>query len=37
MIEKGKKHECSSKESGYVCSMPEEAKEKETSGESVTK
>ena len=36
MIEKGKKLVCSSKECGFVCSMPEEAKEKETSGESVS-
>ena len=36
MIEKGKKLICSSKECGFVCSMPEEAKEKETSGESVS-
>ena len=37
MIEKGKKLVCSSKECGFVCSMPEDAKEKETSGESVSK
>ena len=37
MIEKGKKLVCSSKECGFVCSMPEYAKEKETSGESVSK
>ena len=37
MIEKGKKLVCSSKECGVVCSMPEDAKEKETSGESVSK
>ena len=37
MIEKGKKLVCSSKECGLVCSMPEDAKEKETSGESVSK
>ena len=30
MIEKGKKLVCSSKECGFVCSMPEDAKEKET-------
>lgn len=36
MIEKGKKIVCSNKECGFVCSMPEEAKEKETSGESVS-
>ena len=36
MIEKGKKLVCSNKECGFVCSMPEEAKEKETSGESVS-
>mgnify|MGYP002230016893 CR=1 FL=1 len=28
MIEKGKKLVCSSKECGFVCSMPEDAKEK---------
>ena len=37
MIEKGKKLVCSSKECGFVCSMPEDAKEEETSGESVSK
>ena len=37
MIEKGKKLVCSSKECGFVCSMPKDAKEKETSGESVSK
>ena len=37
MIEKGKKLVCSSKECGFVCSMPEVAKDKETSGESVSK
>lgn len=37
MIEKGKKLVCSSKECGFVCSMPEDAKENETSGESVSK
>ena len=37
MIEKGKKLVCSSKECGFVRSMPEDAKEKETSGESVSK
>ena len=37
MIEKGKKLVCSSKECGFVCSMPEDEKEKETSGESVSK
>ena len=37
MIEKGKKLVCSSKECGFVCSMPEDAKEKVTSGESVSK
>ena len=37
MIEKGKKLVCSSKGCGFVCSMPEDAKEKETSGESVSK
>ena len=37
MIEKGKKLVCSSKECGFVCSMPEDAKEKGTSGESVSK
>ena len=37
MIEKGKKLVCSNKECGFVCSTPEEAKEKETSGESVSK
>ena len=37
MIEKGKKLVCYSKECGLVCSMPEDAKEKETSGESVSK
>ena len=37
MIEKGKKLVCSNKECGFVCSMPEDANEKETSGESVSK
>ena len=37
MIEKGKKLVCSSKECGFVCSMPEDSKETETSGESVSK
>ena len=37
MIEKGKKLVCSSKECGFVCSMPEDEKKKETSGESVSK
>ena len=37
MIEKGKKLVCSSKECGFVCSMPEDAKETENSGESVSK
>ena len=38
MIEKGKKLVCSSKECGFVCSMPEDAKEKrELPGESVYK
>ena len=37
MIEKGKKLVCSNKECGFVCSIPEETKEKETSGEPVSK
>lgn len=37
MIEKGKKLVCSNKECGFVCNMPEEAKEEQTSGEPVSK
>ena len=37
MIEKGKKLVCSNKECGFVCNIPEEAKEEQTSGESVSK
>ena len=37
MIEKGKKLVCSNKECGFVCNIPEEAKEEQTSGEPVSK
>ena len=37
MIEKGNKLVCSNKECGFVCNIPEEAKEEQTSGEPVSK